>query len=222
MQSRYGYGGDSTRRAWTRWLAPVAAILVAAGAQLYVILYPRPVDVAPVSPAKAARKQQELVIEGLDIGNFKLVHSGYKNELVEVEFKNAHLAEDTLAELKSLPSKSGVAFPIGPQRIFYYSPPAPSETAGAPAQPAKTSIESGVAPAGARSPELHLFQDPEGHDEVPDIRMHVQDGSLVVTLHTDPPPEAAAPESRAATKRAVGANKHLSIGEPDQGLWDRG
>src|SRR5947207_2031782 len=107
MQSRYGYGGDSTRRGWTRWLAPVAAILVAAGAQLYVILYPRPVDVAPVSPAKAARKQQELVIEGLDIGNFKLVHSGYKNELVEVEFKNGHLAEDTLAEPKVKGKPSG-------------------------------------------------------------------------------------------------------------------
>src|SRR5256885_1052895 len=83
----------------------------------------------------------------------------------------------------------------------YYSPPAPSDAGGAPAQPAKTSIEIGVAPAGARSPELHLFQDPEGHDEVPDIRMHVQDGSLIVTLHTDPPPEAAAPESQAAAKR---------------------
>ena len=84
-------------------------------------------------------------------------------------------------------------------------------------QAAKTSIEIKVAPAGARSPELHLFQDPEGHDRAPDILMHAQNGSLVVTLQTEPPPSGDTPGSQAAASRARGANKHVSIGDPEQG-----
>ncbi len=164
------------------------ALLVFAGAvalQVYLAKMPLQIDLETI-PVMARRGQEELVIEGVtteEPTSVLLACNGGQNEVVDVYFEHAQLADETIQLLTGV----GLTPPSALGQISYTTQDTDTEPGSG--EPCRTSISVQMKNAPRPVTTIHLYQqDKLPADRYRALELRAIGGELMVRMNTVAPP----------------------------------
>ena len=215
----------AVQRHWKKRIVRLAAAVLSFTAavvvQYYLTNIPVVMDVGAYkefNPAILELGQKELVIDGAVASRsvpspagaapetLLLSHDGGSDEVVDVHFDKARLADETIRTLTGL----GLDPPTGPERIDYVT----SEVDEKPGKgkPCTASVKLKLADSVASNTRLHLFQlGSPGFDLYRHVEMKAGRGEIVIEMDTAVP--------RLSDPLARGCKKLLGVGDWQQVIY---
>ena len=216
---------NAVRRHWKKRIVRLGAAMLLFTAALVVQYYLTNIPVVKdvgaykeFNPAILELGQKELVVDGAVAGRsvhrpagaapetLLLSHDGRSDEVMDVHFDKARLADETIRMLTGL----GLDPPAGPERIDYVT----SEVDGKPGEgkPCMASLKVKLGDSDAPPARLHLFQlGSPGFDLYRHVEMKAGGGELVIEMDTAVP--------RVSDPMARGCKKLLGVGDWQQEIY---